>query len=162
MVWDTTRIQPKEKRMPQALTILFTPAGRIILGIYFLLPGMMKFTQYDSQVAYMESHGMFWIPFFLILAGLIQVGGAAALFVGYRVQVVAFVLAGLTLVISLVLHDFWTMAEGVQRSHETQNFFKNMGIMAGLLVLSSTGAGVWSLDERRRRRTSVLSSTREL
>jgi len=138
--------------MPLALTQLFLPAARIILGIYFLLPGVMKFTQYGNHVAYMASHDMFWIPFFLILSGLIQVGGAAALFAGYRVPLVAFVLAGLTLIISLVMHDFWTMAEGLQRSHETQNFFKNMGIMAGLLALSSAGAGVWSLDARRDRR----------
>jgi putative oxidoreductase len=154
-MWSTKN--KKDHTMPLAITQLFLPAARIILAVYFLLPGLMKFTQYDNHVAYMASHEMFWIPFFLILSGLIQVGGAAALFVGYRVQLVAFVLAGLTLVISLVLHDFWTMAEGLQRSHETQNFFKNMGIMAGLLALSSAGAGIWSLDARRQRaKTSGL------
>lgn len=135
--------------IPEALTRLFTPASRLILAVYFLLPGLMKFTQYDMHVEYMASHGMFLIPFFLILSGVIQVGGAAALFAGYQVRPVAFVLAGLTLVISLVMHDFWTMAEGLQRSHETQNFFKNMGIMAGLLALSSAGAGAFSVDNRR-------------
>ncbi|MEX2334795.1 MAG: DoxX family protein [Pseudohongiella sp.] len=137
--------------IPEALTRLYIPAGRIILAVYFLLPGLMKFTQYDMHVDYMASHGMFWIPFFLILSGLIQVGGAAALFAGYQVQIVAFVLAGLTFIISLVMHDFWTMAEGLQRSHETQNFFKNMGITAGLLVLSSAGAGAFSVDNRQRK-----------
>ena len=136
--------------IPDALSRLFIPAGRIVLAVYFLLPGLMKFTQYDMHVEYMASHGMFWIPFFLILSGVIQVGGAAALFAGYQVQVVAFVLAGLTFVISLVMHDFWTMAEGLQRSHETQNFFKNMGIMSGLLILSSAGAGAFSVGNRQR------------
>jgi putative oxidoreductase len=135
--------------IPEALARLFLPASRIILAVYFLLPGLMKFTQYDMHVEYMASHGMFLIPFFLILSGVIQLGGAAALFAGYQVRLVAFVLAGLTLVISLVMHDFWTMAEGLQRSHETQNFFKNMGIMAGLLALSSAGAGALSVDNRR-------------
>ena len=135
--------------IPDAIARLFLPAARIILAVYFLLPGLMKFTQYDMHVEYMASHGMFLIPFFLILSGVIQVGGAAALFAGYQVRLVAFVLAGLTLVISLVMHDFWTMAEGLQRSHETQNFFKNMGIMAGLLALSSAGAGALSVDNRR-------------
>ncbi len=135
--------------IPEALSRLFIPASRIILAVYFILPGLMKFTQYDMHVEYMASHGMFWIPFFLVLTGVIQVGGAAALFVGYKVSIVAFVLAGLTLVISLVMHDFWTMAEGLQRSHETQNFFKNMGIMAGLLALSGAGAGTFSLDYRK-------------
>lgn len=52
-------------------------------------------------------------------------------------QTLAFVLAGLVLVISLVLHDFWTMEEGLQKVHELQNFIKNMAIMAGLLVLAA-------------------------
>lgn len=132
------------------ITSLANPAGRIILGIYFLLPGLMKFTQWDTHVDYMASHGMFWIPFFLALSGIMQVGGAAALFAGYQTRLVAFLLAGLTLVISLVMHDFWTMEEGLQRSHETQNFFKNMGIMAGLLILTSAGAGSFSLDARQK------------
>lgn len=136
--------------IPAALSRLFIPVGRIILAMYFLLPGLMKFTQYDTHADYMGSHGMFWIPFFLILSGSIQLGGAAALFAGFQVQIVAFVLAGLTFVISLVMHDFWTMAEGLQRSHETQNFFKNMGIMSGLLILSGAGAGAFSLDHRKR------------
>ncbi len=136
-----------------AITDLFTPAARIILGIYFLLPGLMKFTDYDGMVTYMASHNMIFIPFFLILSGVIQVGGAVALFVGYKTRFVAFILAGLTLVISLVLHDFWTMEPGLQTSHETQNFFKNMGIMAGLLALSSAGAGKFSLDNRKRANT---------
>ncbi len=131
-----------------SLQRLSVPAGRVILGIYFLLPGLMKFTSYDRHVDYMASHGMFFIPFFLMLAGLIQVGGAGALFVGYKVPFVAFMLAGLTFIISLVLHDFWTMEAGLQRSHEMQNFFKNMGIMAGLLALGGAGAGAWSLDRK--------------
>ncbi|HBN16079.1 MAG: hypothetical protein CMQ46_01615 [Gammaproteobacteria bacterium] len=132
----------------QTIQKLATPAGRIILGVYFLLPGLMKFTQYDMHVEYMASHGMVFIPFFLILSGIIQVSGALAFFVGYQVRLYAFLLAGMTVIISLVMHDFWTMEEGLQRSHETQNFFKNMGITAGLLVLINAGAGAYSIDNR--------------
>lgn len=138
------------QQLSAAITTLSNPLGRIILGIYFLLPGVMKFTQYDFHVEYMASHGMIFIPFFLILTGIIQVGGAFALFAGYQIRIVAFLLAGLTFVISLVMHDFWTMEEGLQRSHETQNFFKNMGIMAGLLILTNAGAGAFSLDNRKK------------
>ncbi len=134
--------------MPNALQITFIPVGRVILGLYFLMPGLMKFISYQTHVDYMASHGVVLIPFFLILTGILQVGGAAALITGYRVTPVAFLLAGLTLVISLVMHDFWTMEEGLQRSHETQNFVKNLGIMAGLLVLAGAGAGAFSLDNR--------------
>lgn len=138
------------QQLSAAITTISNPLGRIILGIYFLLPGLAKFTSYDFHVDYMASHGMFFIPFFLILTGVLQVGGAFALFAGYQVRIVAFLLAGLTFVISLVMHDFWTMEAGLQRSHETQNFFKNMGIMAGLLILTNAGAGAFSLDNRKK------------
>ena len=47
-------------------------------------------------------------------------------------------------------HGFWTLPAGeLQTAHETQNFVKNLGIVAGLLVVSGLGAGRWSLDSRR-------------
>ncbi|MEM7019707.1 MAG: DoxX family protein, partial [Pseudomonadota bacterium] len=75
-------------------------------------------------------------------------GGGLAMIVGYQTRIVSFILAGLVLVITLVLHDFWSMPEGMERAHEMQNLFKNMGIMAGLLVIAGVGGGAWSLDNR--------------
>jgi putative oxidoreductase len=36
----------------------------------------------------------------------------------------------------------------MEKVHELQNFFKNMGIMAGLLMVVSLGTGKFSLDNR--------------
>ncbi len=92
---------------------------------------------------------MVFIPFFLILTIIIQIGGGTALVVGYRARLVAFILAGLTLMISLVMHDFWTMTAGeLQTAHEAQNFIKNMAIMTGLLAIAGLGGGTWSIDQK--------------
>ena len=48
--------------------------------------------------------------------------------------------AGMTLAINIVMHDFWNVYEGLSQAHETQNFIKNLAIMAGLLVLGSNRA----------------------
>jgi len=111
-------------------------AGRILLGLYFIVPGLMKVMGFDGTAAYMASHGMIFVPFFLVLTIVIQLAGGTCLAIGYRQQEVSFVLAGLVLVISVVMHNFWALEEGLQRAHETQNFIKNMAIMAGLLVLA--------------------------
>ena len=111
-------------------------AGRILLALYFILPGVMKITGYDGTADYMAAHGMVLVPFFLILTIIIQVGGGLCLAVGYRIHLVSFVLAGLVLLISLVMHNFWTMEAGLQKAHEMQNFIKNMAVMAGLLLLA--------------------------
>ncbi len=115
---------------------LLHSAGRLLLGLYFLIPGIMKITGWDDTAAYMAAHGMIYIPAFLVATIVMQVGGALCLFANIRVPLVAFLLAGLTLVISVVMHDFWSMEEGLQQQHEMQNFIKNMAIMAGLLVLA--------------------------
>lgn len=125
-------------------------AGRIILGLYFIVPGgLMKIFNFQGTADYMAEHGMIMIPFFLVLTIIIQLGAGAALIAGYKAQIAAFLLAGLTLVISLVMHDFWDVTDALQRGHETQNFVKNLGIIAGLLVLSGLGAGRFSLDQRK-------------
>ncbi len=127
---------------------LLVTTGRVLLGIYFILPGINKVTDFDGNSQYMAEHGMVFIPFLLVLTIILQIGGGLAMVAGYRTKLVAFMLAGLTLVISLVMHDFWTMEPGLQTSHEAQNFVKNMAIMAGLLVAGGLGGGAWSLDCR--------------
>lgn len=128
---------------------LVVTTGRALLGLYFIGPGLNKVFAFEANSNYMAEHGMVFIPFFLVLTILIQLGGGVAMIVGYRTKAVAFVLAGLTLVISLVMHDFWTMPAGdPQTGHETQNFVKNLAIMAGLMMAAGLGGGKWSLDRR--------------
>ncbi len=123
--------------------LLCSTSGRVILGLYFLLPGaILKITNMEGTANSMAEHGMVFVSFFLILTIIIQLFGGIAMIVGYQVKPVAFVLAGLTLVISIVMHDFWNTPS------ETQNFVKNMGIMAGLLVAAGLGAGGWSIDSK--------------
>ena len=123
--------------------------GRVLLGLYFILPGINKVTAFQANADYMAEHGMVFIPFFLVLTIIIQIGGGTALLAGYRTRFNAFILAALTLVISLVMHDFWTLPAGeLQTAHEIQNFVKNMAIMAGLLVVAGRGGGTWSLDRK--------------
>ena len=54
--------------------------GRGLLALYFLLPGVMKFIQWDMHVALMETHGMAMAPVLLAVAGVTQVGASVCLF----------------------------------------------------------------------------------
>ena len=111
--------------------------GRTLLAIYFLLPGITKFTSWDIQMALMETHNMIMIPLLLATAGVIQIIGSICLILNKKVVECALVLAALVLLINFNLHDFWNIYEGVDSKHEFQNFYKNMGIFAGLLLLAA-------------------------
>ena len=117
---------------------LLLHGGRALLGLYFIVPGITKITGFAAMSAYMEAHGVPLIPVLLSLTIVLQIGGGTSLLLGYRTQLMAFVLAGLTLVISLFMHDFWNVEEGLEQAHETQNFIKNMAILAGLLYLAGS------------------------
>ena len=119
--------------------------GRGLLGLYFILPGISKLAGFDSTSEYMPAHGVPLIPVLLVVTIVMQIGGGLALMFGFKTQLVAFVLAGLTFVISIFMHNFWVMEEGLERNHEVQNFVKNLAIMAGLLYVAgarlTSGAG---------------------
>ena len=121
--------------------------GRFLLGIYFILPGISKITGWEGTVAYMTEHNAPFVPVLLVVTIILQLGCGAALIVGFQGKIAAFLLAGLTVIISIYMHNFWDMAEGTDRNHETQNFFKNLGITAGLLCVAALGTGRLSLTK---------------
>ena len=115
--------------------------GRGLLGLYFIIPGITKITGWQGMTEYMAAHGVPLIPVALTLTIILQIGGGACLLIGYRSRLMAFLLAGLTLVINLFMHDFWNVEEAVQQGHETQNFIKNLAIMAGLMYVAGADVG---------------------
>lgn len=112
-------------------------AGRIFLALYFLIPGISKFTSWDSSVALMEAHNMRMIPVLLVIAGTAQVVGSISLLFNKHIVICALGFAVMTLLINFNLHDFWNTYEGVSADRELQNFYKNLGIFAGLLLLAA-------------------------
>lgn len=119
--------------------------GRFLLGLYFILPGVSKITNYSGTVEYMSAHNVPMISALLPLTIAMQLALGLALIIGFKGKIAAFLLAGLTLAISIYMHNFWAMEEGAARAHEMQNFIKNMAIMSGLLVISSVGTGKFSM-----------------
>jgi len=129
------------------MKLALTHTGRSLLAFYFLLPGVMKFVSWDMHVALMETHGMVMVPVLLAVAGVVQIAASICLFLNKQVVICALGLAAMVLLINLNLHDFWNVYEGVDTKHETQNFFKNMGIFAGLLLLAATNIDQSSNEE---------------
>ena len=112
-------------------------AGRILLGAYFLIPGVTKVVGFAGTLAYMELHRVpFALPLLLLTIPL-QIGGGLALIANCNARTAAFLLAGLTLLINVFMHDFWNDYPGGNPQHEVQNFIKNLGIFAGLLLLAA-------------------------
>ncbi|MDA0818925.1 MAG: DoxX family protein [Proteobacteria bacterium] len=111
--------------------------GRVLLGLYFLMPGLMKIAGPAETIAHMESHAIPFAAPLMWFSASTNILGGLALIAGRHVRLVAYGFVVYVLLVNFMLHDFWTMGpDMVER--ETQNFFKNLGILAGLLVLAGT------------------------
>jgi len=119
------------------MKLILMHVGRIFLALYFLIPGISKFTSWNTSVALMEAHNMKMIPALLIIAGIAQIVGSISLLLNRHVVICALGFAVMTLLINFNLHDFWNTYEGVNPERELQNFYKNLGIFAGLLLLAA-------------------------
>lgn len=133
----------------QAIAPVLGCCGRVLLGLYFLLPGISKIVGFDATSAYMATHGVPMVGIALVVTIVLQIGGGTALIIGWQTRPTALMLAAITLLINLLMHDFWNVYEGLSQAHETQNFVKNLAIMAGLLALAAGPAtAAFGLDSR--------------
>ena len=117
---------------------IFITVGRVLLGLYFLLPGISKIPTYAGTTEYMLLHNIPLASIFLPITIVLQIGLGVMLIIGYRIKESALILAALTIFINIGMHDFWNEYPNTDAGHETQNFVKNLAIFAGLLVLSAT------------------------
>ena len=111
--------------------------GRTLLGLYFLVAGLSKIVGYSATLDLMASKQVPLSEILLPITILAQIGGGVLLIVGRQLRLSALVLAGLTLIINIYIHNFWSLSGDPSQAHETQNFIKNLAIMAGLLVLAT-------------------------
>ncbi|MGI9346132.1 MAG: DoxX family protein [Gammaproteobacteria bacterium] len=124
----------------------FITLGRVLLGLYFLYPGISKIPRYDFMIEYMTLHNIPLAHILLPITIVLQIVLGALLITGYRIKEPAMMLAGLTILINIGMHDFWNEYPNTNPAHEMQNFVKNLAIFSGLLVLSaSSNVQQWRL-----------------
>lgn len=85
----------------------------------------------------------------LAMALVIEAVGSLCLITGYRARTAAAVMFVYLGIVSVRLHAFWNQTGNAAGMNETQ-FFKNLGMMGCLLMISVYGPGLWTLPQPRR------------
>lgn len=124
--------------------------GRILLSLLFLISGLGKVGAYTATAGYMASQGVPGALLPLVIAT--EVLGPLAIILGWKTRVVAFLLAGYTLLTAAVFHTHF--------ADQTQliMFWKNVSIAGAFLLLVAHGAGPISLDQRFGRTARVVTA----
>lgn len=114
--------------------------ARVLLAHIFILAGVSKITAFAGTQGYMESVG---VPGMLLpLVIVLELGGGLAILVGWKTRVVAYALAGFSIVSAVIFHS--NLADQMQMIM----FMKNFALAGGFLLLAEHGAGSFSIDNR--------------
>ena len=110
--------------------------GRVLIGIYFLLPGIAKVFLFSANLDVVITKEVPFPVFSLSILAAAQILLGSFIIFGKHLKISSIGLVITTLLINFYIHDFWNLSGDPNQAHETQNFVKNLGILAGLLILS--------------------------
>jgi putative oxidoreductase len=123
-------------------------AGRILLGLIFVLSGLGKISGFAGTAGYIASKGLPLPELLTALTIAVELGGGLALVFGLYTRWAALALAAFSVLAALIFHDFWAVPEA-QKMAQNINFIENLSIAGGMLVLAAFGPGALSVDARR-------------
>ncbi|NES10356.1 DoxX family protein [Pseudomonas laurentiana] len=121
--------------------------ARLLLMTLFVMSGWSKLTNFAGTAGYLASLGAPMPSLAAGIAILMEFFVGIALVVGFFTRPLAALMALFVLGTALIGHHFWSMPEPDKAANMIQ-FYKNISIMGGLLLLSVTGAGKYSVDRR--------------
>jgi putative oxidoreductase len=123
--------------------------GRILLALIFITSGFGKIAGFAGTAGYIASKGLPLAPVVAALTILIELGGGLAILFGFATRWAALALAVFTVLAGVIFHNYWAVpAEQVMM--QQINFWKNIAIAGGFLMVAAYGPGAISVDAKRR------------
>jgi len=123
--------------------------ARIMIGLIFVMSGWPKLMNYGATVAGIAKRG---VPDFLAyLAPPVELFGGLAIMLGLFTEAAAILMVVFTIIATITSHRFWEFSDPAQYRAQNTNFFKNVTMIGGMLLLFVTAGGRYSLDALFRR-----------
>jgi putative oxidoreductase len=120
--------------------------GRVLMMLLFLISGWGKLTGFQGTVGYMGTVGAPMPMVAAAVAVVMEFGVGIALLIGFWTRPLALLMALFVLGTALIAHTFWNV-EGAMQTANMVQFYKNLSIMGGLLLLAVTGPGKYALQK---------------
>ena len=109
-------------------------AGRILLGGMFFMFGMNHVTQFSDMASFAQAKEVPFPKTSVALGGVALIAGGLSLVLGLYPVAGAWVLIGFLIPTTLLIHNFWAMHDLASRTIETVNFYKNLGLLGGVIA----------------------------
>jgi len=119
--------------------------GRLALGAIFVKSGLQKLLALSAFAASLAQRGVPASTTWAVIGATVEFVGGILIITGLRTREASLLMILFVIVATGISHRFWEYAEAARRTQESQ-FFKNLSIIGGFLLLFVTGGGRYSLD----------------
>jgi len=108
--------------------------ARVLLVAVFIFSGTTKLMDFSAGIGEMEALGVPFPVVCLVATIAVQILASLTLIAGFFVRVSAILLAGFTVVATLIAHDFWNFS-GVDQIHQATTALEHVSIVSGFLMV---------------------------
>lgn len=126
--------------------------GRLALGLIFVKSGLQKLMALSAFAASLASRGVPQSSFWAVVGATVEFVGGILIITGLRTREASLLMILFVIVATGISHRYWEFAEAAARRTQESQFFKNLSIIGGFVLLFATGAGRFALDALLRRR----------
>jgi putative oxidoreductase len=120
-------------------------AARVLLVALFLMSGFGKIPGFAGTASYIAAKGLPLPELGAAIAIAVEVGGGLLVLVGWKARWAALVIAIYTVIAGVLFHAYWSDAPAA-RLGDYINFWKNVSIAGGFLMVFAFGPGRYSIE----------------
>ena len=120
--------------------------GRILFSAIFLLSAPGHFS--EPSISFAVTKGLPLANVLVPLSGIVEFLGALSIITGYKSRYGALLLVLFMVPVTLVMHNFWTLTDPMQKQMDMAMFMKNVSITGAALIIAYLGTGPLSLGEK--------------
>jgi putative oxidoreductase len=126
--------------------------GRVFYASIFVLAGFGHFSA--STIAFAASQGVPFASVAVPLSGVMAILGGLSIALGFKAKYGAWILSLFLLPVTVMMHQFWRIADPMMAAMQQAMFMKNLALLGGAYLVAYFGSGPLSLDSVLRTRQS--------
>lgn len=122
--------------------------GKVLFGGFFIMSGYNHFKNLVAYTGYAQSKGVPMAKLAVLVTGIMLILGGAGVLLGIYVQCALVLLALFLIFTTPKMHTYWKISDPMMKAGERVNFYKNVALLGGVLMLLALHSGTiitWSL-----------------
>ena len=127
---------------------LITFVGRLMVGGFYLYYGLNNLVDYAGMTGYAAFKGVPMPSIAVAIGAVLLLIGGISILAGWRPVIGIAALVAFLLPVTMLMHNFWTIADPQMHVIEQGMWMRNMALAgAALVFLTIPRPWVWSVDE---------------